>query len=298
MKNKKVISVLVSVVAVMAIIAASSGIFSRGGTEPYEYQSIRDNSVTIYGNGLYRHMSSDVAIQGIAQDYVTLFIAVPLLLTALIFALKGSLRARFILAGILNYFLVSYLIYLEMAMYNEMFLAYVTLTGTSFFAFIIVLLTFDIQDIPLIFKPTVPEKFIGGFLIFNSIIIAMLWLSVVVPPLIDGSVIPVAVQHYTTLTVQGLDLALFLPISFVSGFLLIKRRPFGYLMATVTLVFLSVLMTALTAKIIAMGLSGVSVIPAIFIIPSILIVSIACSLLLTGKINENHPSLRSKTGSE
>jgi hypothetical protein len=289
MKNKKVISVLVFVVAIMAVIAASSGIFSRGGTEPYEYQSIRGKSVTIYGNGLYRHMSADVAIQGIAQDYVTLFLAVPLLLTALIFTLKGSLRARFLLAGILNYFLVTYLFYLEMAMYNEMFLAYVTLTGTSFFAFVLLLLNFDIQDIPLIFNSTAPLKFIGGFLIVNSIIIAMLWLSVVVPPLLDGSVIPDAVQHYTTLTVQGLDLALFLPISFVAGLLLIKKRPFGYLMATVTLVFLSVLMTALTAKIIAMALAGVNVIPAVFIIPSILVISIVCSMLLVRSINEHYP---------
>ena len=130
MKNKKVISVLVIVVAIIAIIAASSGIFSHGGNGQYDYQSIRGKTVTIYGDGLYRHMSADVAIQGIAQDYVTLFLAVPLLLISLIFAIKGSLRSRFLLAGILNYFLLTYLFYLEMAMYNEMFLAYVILTGT------------------------------------------------------------------------------------------------------------------------------------------------------------------------
>ena len=289
MMNKKVISVLVIVVAIVAIIAASSGIFSHGGNGPYEYQSIRGRTVTIHGDGLYRHMSSDVAIQGIAQDYVTLFIAVPLLLTTLIFSMKRSLRARFLLAGILNYFLVTYLFYLEIAMYNEMFLAYVILTGTSFFAFFILLLTFDIQKIPVLFNANIPVKFIGGFLISNSIIIAMLWLSVVLPPLIDGSVIPDAVQHYTTLTVQGLDLAIFLPISFVSGFLLIKKKPFGYLMSTVTLVFLPLLMTALTAKIIAMALTGVNVIPAVFIIPSILIISIICSLLMLRNINEPYP---------
>lgn len=287
--NKKVISVLVIVVAIVAIIAASSGIFSHGGNGPYEYQSIRGRTVTIHGDGLYRHMSSDVAIQGIAQDYVTLFIAVPLLLTTLIFSMKRSLRARFLLAGILNYFLVTYLFYLEIAMYNEMFLAYVILTGTSFFAFFILLLTFDIQKIPVLFNANIPVKFIGGFLISNSIIIAMLWLSVVLPPLIDGSVIPDAVQHYTTLTVQGLDLAIFLPISFVSGFLLIKKKTFGYLMSTVTLVFLPLLMTALTAKIIAMALTGVNVIPAVFIIPSILIISIICSLLMLRNINEPYP---------
>lgn len=289
MKNKKVISVLVIVVAIIAIIAASSGIFSHGGNGQYDYQSIRGKTVTIYGDGLYRHMSADVAIQGIAQDYVTLFLAVPLLLISLIFAIKGSLRSRFLLAGILNYFLLTYLFYLDMAMYNEMFLAYVILTGTSFFAFVLLLLNFDIQKLPVLFNSNIPVKFIGGFLIFNSIVIALLWLSVVIPPLIDGSVIPDAVQHYTTLTVQGLDLALFLPISFVSGFLLIKKKPFGYLMSTVTLVFLPMLMTALTAKIIAMALEGVNVIPAVFIIPSILTISIVSSMLLLKNIKKHYP---------
>jgi hypothetical protein len=175
-----------------------------------------------------------------------------------------------------------------MAMYNEMFLAYIILTGTSFFAFVILLLTFDILKMPVIFNSNIPVKFIGGFLIFNSIVIALLWLSVVIPPLIDGSIIPDAVEHYTTLTVQGLDMALFLPISFISGFLLIKKKPFGYLMSTVTLVFLPMLMTALTAKIIAMAMTGINVIPAVFIIPAILIISIICSLLLLRNINENY----------
>ncbi|OFY63288.1 MAG: hypothetical protein A2Y71_10570, partial [Bacteroidetes bacterium RBG_13_42_15] len=206
----------------------------------------------------------------------------------LIFSSKGSLRSRFLLAGILNYFLLTYLFYLEMAMYNEMFLAYIILTGASFFAFVILLLTIDIQKMPVIFNSNIPVKFIGGFLIFNSIVIALLWLSVVIPPLIDGSIIPDAVEHYTTLTVQGLDMALFLPISFISGFLLIKKKPFGYLMSTVTLVFLPMLMTALTAKIIAMAMTGINVIPAVFIIPAILIISIICSLLLLRNINEHY----------
>ncbi len=288
-KKKKIISVLVIIIAIVASIATSAGIFSHCGKGHYDYQSIRGKTVTVYGYGLYRHMSADVAIQGIAQDYVTLFLAVPLLLVTLIFAIRGSLRSRFLLAGILNYFLVTYLFYLEMAMYNEMFLAYVILTGTSFFAFVLVLLNFDIQKLSELFNSNIPVKFIGGFLIFNSIVIALLWLSIVIPPLIDGSVIPDAVQHYTTLTVQGLDLAIFLPISFVSGFLLIKKKPFGYFMSTITLIFLPMLMTALTAKIIAMALEGVNVIPAVFIIPSILTISIVCSLLLLRNIKKQYP---------
>lgn len=36
--------------------------------------------------------------------------------------------------------------------------------------------------------------------------IGSLWLGVVVPPLVDGSIYPKELQHYTTLVVQGFDL--------------------------------------------------------------------------------------------
>jgi hypothetical protein len=279
MKYGKPITILVICIAIISTVASSCGIFTSGGPGEYEYQSIRGIIVPIYGNGIYKDMSSDLAVQGIAQDYVTLFIAMPMLLLSMFFSLKGSIRARFLLAGTLNYFLVTYLFYLEIAMYNFMFLAYVAILGTSFFAFLLTLLSFDIEAIPEMFSNQIPFKLTGGFLIFNSIIIGLLWLSVVVPPLIKGTIIPIEVQHYTTLTVQGLDLGLFLPISFVSGFLMLKKDKFGYLAATVMLVFLPLLMTALVAKLIAMSSTGVSVVPAIFIIPAILLTALICCYL-------------------
>lgn len=284
MKQGKVITILVFCIILLSTLATSNGILSDSGSGPYEHQSIRGKQITIYRKGLYRHMSANVAIQGKAQDYVTLFIAIPLVLVSLIYARKGSIKGRLILAGCLNYFFLTYLFYLEMAMYNYMFLAYSALVGTSFFALALVLLSFEIEKLPSYFTKSGPLRFGGGFLIFNSIIIALLWLSVVVPPLLDGTIIPDEVEHYTTLTVQGLDLGLFLPISFVSGLLILRKNPFGFLMTPVTLVFLSLLMTALLAKLIAMALSGVNVIPAVFIIPAILITSITCSFLVIKNI--------------
>ncbi len=286
-KNKKNITILVLLIAFIAGIASSAGIYTNSGNGTYEYLSIRGKSIQIYGKGLYHHMSSDVAIQGIAQDYITLFIAIPLLLIALYFAWKGSLRGRFVLAGVLYYFFVTYIMYLEIAMYNAMFLGYVLLIGCSFFAIAILLLSFHTERLPLAFNESTPVKFTGGFLIFNSIMIGLLWLSVVIPPLIDGSIIPDSVQHYSTLTVQGLDLALFLPIGLVSGALLRKRNPLGYLLGTINLIFLPILMTALTAKLIAMAHHGVNVIPAVFIIPVILAISAICGILLLKNIKVN-----------
>jgi hypothetical protein len=288
MNNTKTITILVLLTALLAAFAAAAGIFTTQGSGSYEFKTIHDQTVTIYGKGLYQHMSADVAIQGIAQDYITLFLAIPLLLLSLFWARKGSLKGKFILAGTIGYVFLTYMFYMNMAMYNALFLVYVSLTGLTFFALVLTLLSINITQLPQVFNKPLPTKFIGGFLIFNASCIALLWLSVVVPPLIDKTIVPLSVQHYTTLTVQAFDLSLFLPISFVSGLLLIRKHKFGYLMAPVYLVFLSLLMTALIAKIVAMALAGVNVVPAIVIIPCIALVSIGCAFILIRNININN----------
>jgi hypothetical protein len=284
MRYQKGIAVLVLMISIMAGVAASIGIFSTGGPGSYEYESIRGETVLIYGEGLYRHMSSDVAPQGIAQDVVTLFIAIPLLWIAFFWARNGSLRGQFLLAGTLGYFLVTYLFYLVMGMYNVLFLIYAALLGTSFFGFTLTLFSFDVHELPDQFSKNTPVKLSGGFLILNTLAIAILWLGVVVPPLFDGTVIPKQTEHYTTLIVQGLDLGLLLPLAIVSAVLFIQKKPMGYLLAPVYLVFLSILMTALLAKIIAMGLMGQNIIPVIFIIPTILLAAIVCTVLILKSI--------------
>lgn len=280
MKNKIIISILVFLIALFSIIANISGIMALNSNNNYEFKSIRGDIINIYGKGIYRHMSRDVAIQGIAQDFVSLFIGIPLLLISLYLFLKGSARGKFILSGALGYFLLTYLFYTAMAMYNEMFLIYTILLSLSFFSFIILIISYDIKNIRNLYKSEKLFTFSGGFLIINSMIIALLWLTIVIPPLINGTIYPKDVEHYTTLIVQGFDLSLFLPIAFVSGILVLIKNPYGFLFVNIYLIFLSLLMSALTSKIIFMGLSGANIIPAVFIIPLINIFSIILSFLL------------------
>jgi hypothetical protein len=127
----------------------------------------------------------------------------------------------------------------------------------------------------------------GIFLIVNTLGISLLWLSVVVPPLLDGSIYPEGLDHFTTLIVQGFDLGLLLPLAFVSGWLFLKRRPLGFLGAPVYLVFLSILMTALVAKVIAIMMGGASAGPAIVIIPLFLVFSVVSVMLLIKGIKQD-----------
>lgn len=284
MKQKNTITILVLIIVAISAILTSIGIFSNAGQGSYLFESIHGKTIEIYGKGIYQHMSSDVAIQGIAQDFVTLFIGIPLLLVSLCGFRKNSMKSHFMLSGTLGYFFVTYLFYTAMGMYNLLFLGWVALLGLSFFGLMTSLLSFDLSKIEKHFSNKTPTKFVGGFLIFTSVLIAMLWLSIVVSPLIDGTIYPESLQHFTTLIVQGFDLGLLLPISFISGVLLIKRKKFGYLFGTTYIGFLSILMTALTAKIIAMSVNGVNVIPAVFVIPSFNIIAILSLYLMIKNI--------------
>jgi hypothetical protein len=278
----RLLLLLVPLLAVLAAIAAGSGVLTRDGAGPSTHVSVHGLTVTLYGAGLYRHMSADVAVQGIAQDCVTLVVGIPVLLVALWRAHRGSRRGLFLLAGVLGYFFVTYLFYLAMAAYNAMFLVYAGALCASFFALAVTLLSLGDARAWGWFAPRTPTRAVGGFLVANSAAIAVLWLGIVIPPLADGSVVPTDVAHYTTLIVQGFDLGLLLPLGVVCGVLLWQRRPYGYLLATPYMVFLSLLMLALVAKVAAMAIAGVSVVPVVFIIPTLCLISVigAAALLV------------------
>ena len=99
MKTQRIITLLVLCIVVFSLVATAAGIFSNEGPGPYEHTSVRGETVLIYGNGIYQHMSAEVAPQGIAQDVITMFLGIPLLLIGLYFSQKGSLRGRILLAG-------------------------------------------------------------------------------------------------------------------------------------------------------------------------------------------------------
>ena len=287
---------LVFSIIVLAAVASLTGILSNAGPGPFAYESIRGQVILIHGRGIYQHMSADVAVQGIAQDYVTLLMGIPALLIAVWGGRHGSVRHRLLLAGVLGYFFVTYLFYTAMGMYNALFLVYVTLLGLSFFALLMTLLSIDLAALPARFTERAPIRFVGGFLVFNAGMIALLWLSIVVPPLLDGTLYPAGLEHYTTLIVQGFDLGLLLPLSVVSGWLLFRRRPLGYLAGTVFIVFLAILMTALVAKLLAMATTGVSVVPAIFIIPVFMAIAWWSAYRMLNQVVPGPGTLATKTG--
>lgn len=287
MKYIKQLKIVVPFIVIGSLIEALAGIFTNEGSGAYLYKTIRGEIVEIYGKGVYRHMTTNVAVQGIAQDYVTLFLAIPLLIISFYFATKNNLKAKLIFSGTLLYFLLTYLFYLTMALYNELFLVVAFTLFCSLFAFVLNLISFDFVIVKSSFSKGKIVHKASVFLILIAVMMALLWLSVIVPPMLDGSFYPKELQHYSTMIVQGFDFGIFLPFAIISGILGIQKNEYSYVFVPTYLVFLVVLMTALVAKIIFMKSIGENVIPVIFIIPTILIISLFLTIKVIGSINES-----------
>ncbi|MDF2474259.1 MAG: hypothetical protein K0R21_2041 [Anaerocolumna sp.] len=284
MKYKHTVSILVVSVILLSAWASVIGIFSNTGNGTYEIKSFRGETVQIYGSGLYGNDSVSVVAQGKAQDIVTVVLAIPLLLLSLYLSVKGSLKGRLLLTGTLGYFLYTYISYVFLWMYNSMFLVYVILMSMSFFALTLSMLSFDIDNLCHAFNKKLPVKFLGGFQIFFAAALCLLWLGKIIPSLIERNV-PAGLEHYTTLVIQGLDLGFIVPIALLSGILLIKRKPFGYLLTSVIIMKGFTMGAALTAMIIGQYIAGVKMsMIEIIMFPAFSLVIFYCMILLLKNI--------------
>ncbi len=258
MVMKRPVSILIVCIILLSIVASVVGLTMQGEGELTEFQSVHGETVTLHGKGLYQYDSVSVAAQGRAADFITLFIAIPLLIISCTLTGKGSLRGGLMLTGTLGYLLYTYMSYTFLWMYNPLFILYVALMSMSFFAFTLCLLEFNLIATAAAFTEKLPVRLLGGFQYFLGAMIGLLWLAKIAPTL-SGNAVPEGLEHYTTLVIQGMDLGFVVPAAFLSGALLMRRHPFGYLLSSVMLFKGVTMLTAITAMIINMVISGVQV---------------------------------------
>jgi hypothetical protein len=280
MKNKKAINILVLIISILAVIATLYGIFSNGGQGERTFTSVFGEQITLYGKGIYQNDSIAVTAQGLAQDYITLIFGVALLLISLWQYNKETLKGKLLLVGILGFFLYTYMSYTFLWFYNPMFLIYVAIMSCSLYAFILTIMSVDINNLKEHFNDKMPIKLLGGFQIFIGVSIGLLWIGKIVPALINGTV-PVGLEHYTTLVIQGMDLGFVVPTAILSGVLLIKRSNYGYLLSSIVIVKGVAMLTSLSAMIISQAIAGVQMsIIEIIMFPMFNLLMIACLIVL------------------
>ncbi len=229
----KALKILVPIIALLLLVAALGGLWPAEGSA-YEATSVRGETVTIYGRGLYRWDTLSSTAQMQANDLVALVLGLPLLMAGYALSLRGSLRGKLVLAGSLGFVLYTYITMCVGAAFNELFIVYVALFSLSLFAFVLSLMDIDTKGLPGRFGPRLPRRGIAMLLFFAAAFLSLAWLGRIAQALRPGSA--PALENVTSMFIQAMDLGVIVPACVVGAVLLLKRRPWGYLLASVGMI--------------------------------------------------------------
>lgn len=200
---------------------------------------------------VYRDLTDNFRSQSIGQDVANLLIC-PLMIAVAVSASRGSLRAYLVWLGLLLYSVYTYLLYSFSVAFGPLFLLYVAVLGLSVYALAGGLLSLDFRLAGRALGKNASVRFPGILLIVIASMFALLWLSDIVPSII-GDELPETIAEVGTPTnpVHVIDLAMLLPLAFLSGLWLLREKDLGFVFAPVVLTGLSALALGIIALSIA-----------------------------------------------
>lgn len=238
MKYQNALKWLLPLIFLLTLVAALAGVLPAKGT-PYSLTNFRGEQVVINARGLYYWDTVSSVAQMQANDLVTLALGLPLLAVSYWLARRGSLRGQIVLTGTLGFILYTYITMSFGAAYNRLFLVYVALFSLSLFAFVLSMMSFDLKNLPAQFSEKLPRRWIAGLLFFAAAFLTLAWLGRVAATFAPGA-IP-ALENTTSMFIQAMDLGIIVPTCILSGILLLRRHPWGYLLASVGMLKFSTL---------------------------------------------------------
>lgn len=261
--NGKLILIATALIAVLALIAAGSGLL------------LKDT---------YKNDTLSGAAQERGNDLVTLVLCVPLLLVSGYYASRGSLRGRLIWTGTVFFFLYTYASQSFLTAYNHLFLVYVAAFSVSLYTFAASVLTLNVQEIKESFT-SAPVKITAAAMFLISLALLFMWLGgIILPSLLSGQR-PPALETYTTLVIQALDLGVIAPLAALTGVLLLKRDAWGYTLASLVLIKGITLGTGVVSMGLFEILAGVEVpLPMLAVFVILTLASLALSVVFYGRM--------------
>lgn len=216
--------------------SAPSGKFMLAYTLPLALLVAAASLAGLLRPDLYSLETKDWLAQTSAQDTVDLFLVVPVLIIAALFAHRGERLAEAIWGGTLLYLLYTFIIYCFFIHFNSLFLVYVGSLGLTAYS-LLYYLRISQRRTPVSIQ-SLQRRVVGIYFIAIAIAFAFLWLSEVIPAVQSG--IPpasLALAGLVTNPVHVLDLAFFLPGTAIIGILLLRNHRIGVQLAPVLLVF-------------------------------------------------------------
>lgn len=294
MKYQKELLWLLPIIGGLALIAAGGGLFWPVAGTPYPYTTLRGEQVMINARGIYQYDTVSSAAQMQANDLVTLALGLPLLVISAWMAWRSqpnsawNLRGRLLLTGTLGFFLYTYMSMCFATHFNNLFLVYVALFSLSLFAFVLAMMSFDLQSLPAQFSEHLPHNAIAGLLLATGSFLMLAWVGGRVLPAIQPSAVP-ALDNVTSMVIQVMDLGIILPACFVAAILLLRHRPWGYLLASVAVMKMLTMGVAVSLMGINQAIQGV---PESVVIVAIFITLTVINMLLAFLLLKNIHGLR------
>jgi hypothetical protein len=208
---------------------------------------------------IYVRETASWAAQGTGQDWINLVACAPALLAAGAAALRGSRCARVIVAGLLLYVAYSFVIYAFAMHFTTLFLVYCTILGSSTFAFVDLVIALRAEDGESWYDERAPIRITALTLMGIAGIFGVLWLIQIVPALVTGTD-PTGLEEVGLAAnpVHVLDLSLVLPAMIVTSVALLRRHPFGDVLAPILLTFAIMMAIAIGGMIAMMYRRGLA----------------------------------------
>src|SRR5512133_1691778 len=115
---------LVAAIALATGAASAVGVFLRGDGAAVTVVSPRGERYPMISSGVYAWNAQRIVAEGVGWDVFTLAVVVPALLLSIPWLLRGSLRARLAVLGLLAYVFYQYLMYALAWAFGPLFLPF------------------------------------------------------------------------------------------------------------------------------------------------------------------------------
>jgi hypothetical protein len=237
-KRDNIVLSLSLILAILVIIISLTGIFSAN---------------------FYQNETPNWQAQSLGQDIVDLFLIAPLLIVTSFLSWRKNKIAAMLWGGVLLYLIYTFTIYCFDVHFNNLFVVYCIILGLSFYLFVYFLISQSGLNTIYKFENNRLIKITGFYFLVVSIMFYLLWLSEILPAVISGTVPKGNLEAgLVTNPVHVLDLSVILPGIFITGVLLLKNKPFGFIMAPVLLMFFILMNITIGTLIVFMSSKGIA----------------------------------------
>lgn len=227
----------------------------------------------LLGSAPYEQETENWATQARGQDIGNLVAVAVLAISGFSYA-RGSFRASLVWVGALLYLVYAYIVYSLAVHFNDLFLVYVAILGLASYALMFSLDRLRSRDAAF---PGSPVRKLAGFTLSAlGVLFALLWLSELIPAVIEREVPQSVLDAGLWVNpIHVIDLAIVLPAFVITGYLAVKGNRSGLFFVGPWLVFSALMGSSIVAAMVMMAAEGSdNVFPPMVMVSAVVVASV------------------------